>query len=62
MPLERVLAEVQHPRGSRSLSSHLKSRLHIDGIKAAILYELLSKEQMADPIQLAQAIKHCPSR
>ena len=60
MPLERVLAEVKHPRGSRSLSSHLKSRLHIDGIKAAILYELLSKEQMADPLQLAQAIKALP--
>lgn len=60
IPLERVLTEVQHPRGSRSLSSHLKSRLHIEGLKAAILYELLSKEQMADPVQLAQAIKALP--
>lgn len=60
LPLERVLAEVQHPRGSRSLSSHLKSRLHIDGIKAAILYELLRKEQMTDSLQLAQAIKALP--
>jgi len=57
---ERVLAEVQHPRGSRSLSSHLKSRLHIDGIKAAILHEVLRKEQMADPLQLARAIKALP--
>lgn len=60
MPLERVLAEVQHPRGSRSLSSHLKSRLHIDGIKAAILHELLSKDQLHDPVQLANAIKALP--
>lgn len=60
MPFARVLAEVQHPRGSRSLSSHLKSRLHIEGIKAAILYELSSKSQMADPVQLAQAIKALP--
>lgn len=60
MSFERVLAEVQHPRGSRSLSSHLKSRLHIDGIKAAILYELLSREQLADGRQLAQAIKALP--
>ncbi len=60
MPFERVLAEVQHPRGSRSLSSHLKSRLHIDGIKAAILHELLSKAQRADMVQLAQAIKALP--
>ena len=60
MPAERVLAEVQHPRGTRSLSSHLKSRLHIDGIKAGILYELLSKEAMADPVRLAAAIKALP--
>jgi len=57
---EWVLAEVSHPRGTRSLSSHLKSRLHIDGIKAAILHERLSKEQMHDPAQLATAIKALP--
>ena len=38
---EQVLVEVRHPRGSRSLSSHLKSRLNLDGIKASVLYELL---------------------
>lgn len=57
---ERVLAEVSHPRGSRSLSSHLKSRLHLDGIKAAILNEHLSKGQMHDAAQLASAIKALP--
>jgi predicted flavoprotein YhiN len=60
MSPERVLAEVSHPRGSRSLSSHLKSRLHIDGIKAAILHELLSREQMQDVAALAMAIKALP--
>ena len=59
---ERVLAEVTHPRGSRSLSSHLKSRLNLDGIKSAILHELLSKETMADLPQLAAAIKAVPIR
>ncbi|MES2877170.1 MAG: TIGR03862 family flavoprotein, partial [Pseudomonadota bacterium] len=57
---EKVLAEVSHPRGSRSLSSHLKSRLNIEGIKAGILYELLSKEQMNDPARLAAALKALP--
>lgn len=57
---EKVLAEVRHPRGSRSLSSHLKSRLHIDGIKAALLHELLSKAQLNDPAQLGAAIKALP--
>ena len=60
MTAEKVLLEVRHPRGSRSLSSHLKSRLHIEGIKAAILNELLSKAQMNDPAQLAAAIKALP--
>ena len=60
MSAEKVLAEVRHPRGTRSLSSHLKSRLGIDGIKAGILYETLSKEAMADPVQLAAAIKAVP--
>nr|WP_295769062.1 TIGR03862 family flavoprotein [Rhodoferax sp.] len=60
MSAEKVLAEVRHPRGTRSLSSHLKSRLNIDGIKAGILYEVVSREAMADPVQLAAAIKAVP--
>lgn len=57
---ERVQAEVARPRGSRSLSSHLKGRLGIDGIKAALLYEVLGKSGMADGRQLAAAIKALP--
>ncbi len=57
---EDVLVEVRHPRGSRSLSSHLKSRLSLDGIKAAILYEILGKEAINDPVRLAHAIKALP--
>ncbi|WP_404303002.1 NAD(P)/FAD-dependent oxidoreductase [Alicycliphilus denitrificans] len=57
---ERVLAEVRHPRGARSLTSHLKGRLGLDGIKAAILYEQLGKDGMSDPQLLARAIKQLP--
>jgi len=57
---EKVRAEVLHPRGSRSLSSHLKSRLNLDGIKAGMLHEVLSKEAYNDPHQLAAAIKALP--
>jgi len=57
---EQVLVEVRHPRGSRSLSSHLKSRLGLDGIKAAVLHELLDKPAMNDPVKLAHAIKGLP--
>jgi predicted flavoprotein YhiN len=57
---ERVLAEVSHPRGSRSLSSHLKSRLNLTALHLALLHEVLSKEAMNDPRQLATAIQHLP--
>ncbi len=59
---EQVLVEVRHPRGSRSLSSHLKSRLNLDGIKAGMLYELLDKPSLADPVRLAAGIKALPVR
>ena len=59
---EQVLVEVRHPRGSRSLSSHLKSRLSLDGIKAGVLYEVLGKEAMADAVKLAAGIKALPIR
>ncbi|HSN40691.1 MAG TPA: TIGR03862 family flavoprotein [Burkholderiales bacterium] len=56
----RVLAEVTHPRGSRSLSSHLQSRLGIKGVKAGLLREALPREDYADPEHLAAAIKALP--
>ncbi|MEY4123976.1 MAG: hypothetical protein RL770_557, partial [Pseudomonadota bacterium] len=55
--LEKVIQEVSHPRGSRSLSSHLKGRLGIEGVKMALLNELLSPQILQDPAQLALAIK-----
>jgi len=60
--LQRVIDEVTHPRGSRSLSSHLQSRLGLKGVKTALLYECLSREVINDPHQLAAAIKALPLR
>lgn len=57
---EQVLAEVLHPRGARSLSGHLKSRLGISGVKAALLWEVLGKGAGDDPARLAQVIKALP--
>ncbi len=56
----RVRREVAHPRGSRSLASHLKSRLGLAGAKMALLHELLAREALADPARLAAAIKALP--
>lgn len=58
--LDRVIAEVAHPRGARSLSSHLQSRSGIKGAKMTLLREILSTEQLNDPVQLAHAIKSLP--
>jgi uncharacterized flavoprotein (TIGR03862 family) len=57
---DQVLAETRRPRGPRSLSTHLKSRLGIAGLKMALLHELLSPQQLADPVQLAHALKALP--
>jgi len=59
-PLEHVIAEVTHPRGSRSLSSHLQSRAGLKGAKVALLHEVLSKDALKDLVQLAHAIKSLP--
>ncbi len=58
----RVLSELQHPRGARSMSSHLQSRLRLKGAKAALLRECTSAEDFHDMHKLAQAIKELPVR
>ncbi|MEK6594342.1 MAG: TIGR03862 family flavoprotein [Pseudomonadota bacterium] len=60
--LARVTAEVAHPRGSRSLASHLQSRVDIAGVKAGLLREALSAAEMNDPQRVAATIKALPLR
>jgi predicted flavoprotein YhiN len=57
---EKVLKDVAWPRGSRSLSSHLKSRLGLDGAKMGLLFELCPPETLARPEALAAIIKALP--
>ncbi len=60
--LEWVVQELAHPRGPRSLSTHLKSRLGLHGAKAALLHELVPRADMAVPEKLGAAIKSLPVR
>lgn len=60
MELDRVMAEIARPRGSRSMASHLQSRLGIKGVKAGLLRELVAAEDYANPAQLGAAIKSLP--
>jgi len=61
-PLERLRADLAHPRGARSLASHLQSRVGIAGLRMALLRECLSADEFADPARLAAAIKALPLR
>jgi hypothetical protein len=56
----QVLAETRRARGPRSLATHLKSRLGIQGLKLALLHELLGNDRMHDAAQLAAALKALP--
>jgi uncharacterized flavoprotein (TIGR03862 family) len=58
--VERLTQEIAHPRGARSMASHLQSRAGIAGIKAGLLRECTSKNDYADPARLAAAIKALP--
>jgi uncharacterized flavoprotein (TIGR03862 family) len=60
--MERVHKEVTHPRGARSLTSHLQSRLGLKGVKANLLREVLGADQMHDSTLLARTIKALPLR
>ncbi len=59
---QRVLDEVARPRGSRSMSSHLQSRLGLKGVKTGLLRELASAQDFAEPARLAAMIKALPLR
>ncbi len=57
---QRVLDEISRPRGSRSIASHLQSRIGIHGVKAGLLRELASAQDFSDPSRLASCIKTLP--
>ena len=60
--LPYVIAELARPRGSRSMASHLQSRLGIKGVKAGLLRECVPAQDFADPARLGAMIKALPVR
>ncbi|MDI6746570.1 MAG: TIGR03862 family flavoprotein [Rhodocyclaceae bacterium] len=60
--LERLISEIAHPRGARSMASHLQSRAGISGVKAGLLRECAARDDYHDPALLAAAIKALPLR
>jgi uncharacterized flavoprotein (TIGR03862 family) len=58
----RLAADLEKPRAGRSLSEHLRRAAGITGVKAGLVYECVSKADLADPTKLAAAIKRLPLR
>jgi hypothetical protein len=56
----RLTHDLSRPRGKRTMATHLQRQAHIEGVKAGLLREVVSKEDFADPARLAAAIKSLP--
>ncbi|MEO2019403.1 MAG: TIGR03862 family flavoprotein [Fuerstiella sp.] len=54
--LEKLIERLSAPRGSRTISSHLRSKVNIKGVATGLLREFAA-ESLTDPTQLAHAIK-----
>ncbi len=57
---QKVLDEVSRPRGARSLSSHLNSRLGVSGVRIGLLHEVLDRTAMNNMATLAATLKALP--
>ena len=57
---QQVLVALKAPRGTQSLSNHLRRQLGLDGIKTALLNELLPRETLQNPELLAPILKALP--
>jgi uncharacterized flavoprotein (TIGR03862 family) len=56
----RIERDLSHPRGHRSLSEHLRRHAGIAGVKAGLLREVLSAEEMTSARRVAATIKALP--
>jgi predicted flavoprotein YhiN len=60
--LARLECEIAHPRGSRSLSSHLQGRIGLKGVKSGLAREIIRGRDFEDPARLAAGLKALPLR
>ena len=58
--LASLIEKFSQPRGKQSLANHLRKRLGIEGVKAGLLREVLTAEDINDPIKLCSVIKALP--
>ncbi|MGV8923657.1 MAG: TIGR03862 family flavoprotein [Thermomonas sp.] len=60
--LDRLQRDLGKPRSGRSLSEHLRRQVGISGVKAALLHEVLDKDQLRDVSRVAATLKRLPLR
>ncbi|WP_109126639.1 TIGR03862 family flavoprotein [Dyella sp. C11] len=58
--LDRLRKDLAKPRGSRSMSDHLRRQTGLSGVKAALLHEVLDRDAFHDTETLARTIKRLP--
>jgi len=57
---DRLVRELSHSRGRRSVSGHMQSRTGMKGVKVGLLREFVPAQDFADPVRLVAAIKSLP--
>ncbi|MFC1673389.1 TIGR03862 family flavoprotein [Pseudomonadota bacterium] len=57
---QELTNRLSHPRGKKSMATHLKRTVNLSGAKAALLREFTDKDVYADPALLCAAIKALP--
>jgi uncharacterized flavoprotein (TIGR03862 family) len=57
---QRLIQQLSQPRGSRSLTEHVRRTVGIDGVKMGLLYEFVPRADMEETTKLAAAIKSLP--
>ena len=56
----RLTRDLSRPRAKRTMATHLERHAGIAGVKAALLREVVPKQDLSDPARLAAAIKALP--
>jgi uncharacterized flavoprotein (TIGR03862 family) len=57
---DRLVEELSHARGRRSVSGHMQSRTGLKGVKVGLLREIVPAQDFADPVRLVAALKALP--
>ncbi len=57
---DRLVRELAHPQGRRSMASHMQSRSGLKGVKVGLLREIVPAQDFADTQRLVSAIKSLP--